>query len=116
VHDRHAFGRSIATFQVIKHRMADLVLWLESAKATVDAAATALDEGAEDTAVLVSTAKAFVGEKSGLLIQECIQLHGGIGMTWEHDLHLFLRRATVNRAVLGTPEDHRARICRLLGI
>ena len=50
------------------------------------------------------------------LIQECMQFHGGISVTWEHDLHLYLRRATVNRAVFGSPEQHRERICSLLGI
>jgi alkylation response protein AidB-like acyl-CoA dehydrogenase len=55
---------------------------------------------------LVSTAKAFVGRFGGELMQECVQLHGGIGLTFEHDLHLFLRRATVNRATYGTPDQH----------
>ena len=55
----------------------------------------------------MSAAKSFAGARSTEIIQDCVQLHGGIGVTWEHDLHLYLRRATVNRALYGTPEEHR---------
>lgn len=114
--DRFAFGRPIASFQALKHRMADMLLWLESAKAISDAAAQAADARADDAASVVSAAKAYVGTKAIAILQDCIQLHGGIGVTWEHDIHLYLRRATVNRAVYGTPEFHQERICQLLGV
>jgi alkylation response protein AidB-like acyl-CoA dehydrogenase len=114
--DRYAFGRPISSYQALKHRVADILLWLESAKATTDALITAIDDGAPEAARLASVAKAYIGDKSLTIIQECVQFHGGIGVTWEHDIHLYLRRASVNRAVYGTPEHHRDRLCRLLGM
>jgi alkylation response protein AidB-like acyl-CoA dehydrogenase len=113
--DRYAFGRPISSYQALKHRVADLLLQLETAKACVDAAAAAVDEGSDQAPIEVSVAKAYIGEISLHLLQECMQFHGGISVTWEHDIHLHLRRATVNRAVFGTPEQHRERICSLLG-
>jgi alkylation response protein AidB-like acyl-CoA dehydrogenase len=58
----------------------------------------------------VSAAKSFIGEYAAELVQDCVQLHGGIGVTYEHDLHLHLRRVTVNRALYGTPSEHRRRL------
>jgi alkylation response protein AidB-like acyl-CoA dehydrogenase len=116
MHDRYAFGRPIASYQALKHRIADMLLWLESAKGTTDAAIAAVDERADDASRLASVAKSYVAEKAMTIIQECNQFHGGISQTWEHDLHLYLRRATVDRALYGTPEQHRERLCVLLGI
>jgi alkylation response protein AidB-like acyl-CoA dehydrogenase len=114
--DRFAFGRPIASYQALKHRVADLLLALETAKGCVDAAVRAFDDAADSAAVEASVTKAYVGDVSMHLLQECMQFLGGISVTWEHDIHLYLRRATVNRAVLGTPEQHRERICALLNI
>ncbi len=61
----------------------------------------------------VSVAKSYVGERAPAMLQDCIQLHGGIGVTWEHDLHLFLRRVTLYRSMFGTPEDHNLRVYAL---
>ncbi len=105
--DRYSFGRPLASYQALKHRFADLKSWLEAAHAIADAAATALDARAADAPELVDAAKAFIGVHGVELLQDCVQLHGGIGLTFEHDLHLYLRRATVNRALYGTPADHR---------
>jgi alkylation response protein AidB-like acyl-CoA dehydrogenase len=116
MHDRFAFGRPISSYQALKHRVADLLLELESARAAVDAAVRAVDARDDDAAIQASVAKAYVGDRALHLIQECMQFHGGISVTWEHDLHLYLRRATVNRAVFGTPEQHRERICSLLEV
>jgi alkylation response protein AidB-like acyl-CoA dehydrogenase len=58
----------------------------------------------------VSVAKAYIGDYGGELLHDCVQIHGGIGVTFEHDIHLFLRRTTLNRALFGTPADHRQRI------
>jgi alkylation response protein AidB-like acyl-CoA dehydrogenase len=66
--------------------------------------------GAADASTAASAAKAYVAERATDLVQDCIQLHGGIGVTWEHDLHLYLRRAVVNRFSYGTPEYHRDRL------
>jgi alkylation response protein AidB-like acyl-CoA dehydrogenase len=114
--DRWSFGRPLASYQALKHRVADDKLWLEASHAAATAAARAVATGAADADELVSAAKAWIGPHATELIQDCVQLHGGIGVTWEHDLHLYLRRATVNRATHGTPADHAERIAtRLLG-
>jgi alkylation response protein AidB-like acyl-CoA dehydrogenase len=114
--NRYTFGRSLSSYQALKHRVAELKVSLEASGAVTMAAARALSGQSPDAAQRVSAAKAYVGEKSTELIQECVQLHGGIGVTWEHDLHLYLRRATVNRFTYGTPEEHRERLAASAGI
>jgi alkylation response protein AidB-like acyl-CoA dehydrogenase len=114
--DRYSFGRPLASYQALKHRFADMKVWLEASYATADAAARAVDEDAPNAAELVSVAKAYIGEKAPGIIQDCIQLHGGIGTTWDHDIHLYLRRVVVDRSQLGTPADHRERVAARMGI
>ena len=114
--DRYSFGRPLSSYQALKHRLADDKMWLEACHATSTAAARAIASGSGDAAEVVSAAKAWIGPHATEIIQDCVQLHGGIGVTWEHDLHLYLRRATVNRLTYGTPEQHAERIAtRLLG-
>jgi alkylation response protein AidB-like acyl-CoA dehydrogenase len=108
--DRYTFGRPIASYQALKHRFAELKTSLEASHAIADAAAAAVQTGSPQAAELVSAAKAFIGERGTELMQECVQLHGGIGLTFELDLHLYLRRATLNRVLYGTPAEHRRRI------
>jgi alkylation response protein AidB-like acyl-CoA dehydrogenase len=105
--ERCAFGRPIASYQALKHRLADMLLWIHSSMATTDAALLAFDRGAADSGRLASIAKAYVAKKATEIMCDLTQLTGGIAVTWEHDLHLFKRRIAVNRAVLGTPERHR---------
>ncbi|MDE0216082.1 MAG: acyl-CoA/acyl-ACP dehydrogenase [bacterium] len=112
--DRYSFGRPLASYQALKHRFADMKMWSEASQAAADAAADALAD-ANDEARMVSVAKSYVGDRSVEIMQDCVQLHGGIGVTWEHDLHLYLRRATVNRGLFGTPADHRECLSELLG-
>jgi alkylation response protein AidB-like acyl-CoA dehydrogenase len=114
--DRYSFGRPLASYQALKHRFADMKLWLEACQATAGAAAHAAAQRADDADELASVAKSYVGQRATDLIQDCVQLHGGIGVTWEHDIHLYLRRATVNRAMFGTPSEHRRRLADILGI
>jgi len=111
--DRHTFGRPLASYQEIKHRFADMTLWLEASKATVVAAARALGAKRSDAAELVSTAASYVDDHGPELVQDCVQMHGGIGVTWEHDIHLFLRRATINALTFGTTRDHRERLAAM---
>ncbi|WP_029429713.1 acyl-CoA dehydrogenase family protein [Blastococcus sp. URHD0036] len=111
--DRYSFGRPLASYQALKHRYADMRTWLEACHATTQAAAEAVQAGSPDAAQLVSVAKSFVAERAQWILQDCVQLHGGLGVTWEHDLHLYLRRATSDRALYGTPEDHRRRLADL---
>ena len=88
--------------------------WLEASHAISDDAAAAVASGSADAAELVSAAKAYIGDLGSELVHECVQLHGGIGVTFEHDLHLFLRRHTVDRALFGTPSEHRRRLADLV--
>ncbi len=112
--DRYSFGRPLSSYQALKHRVADDKMWLEACHAISTAAARAVATGAADAAESVSAAKAWIGPHATELVQDCVQLHGGIGVTWEHDLHLYLRRATVNRLTYGTPEQHAERIATTL--
>ena len=112
--DRYSFGRPLASYQALKHRFADMKTWLEACQATTLAAARAVAGAAPDAAELASVAKSYVSSRGTDIIQDCVQMHGGIGVTWEHDLHLYLRRATVNRPLHGTPEEHRRRIADLM--
>ncbi|MFE7741240.1 acyl-CoA dehydrogenase family protein [Nocardia sp. NPDC057455] len=112
--DRYTFGRQLASYQALKHRMADNKTWLEACRATSTAAAAAWDDDPSGADEAISIAKSYVGAKAPVIAQDCVQLHGGIGVTWEHDLHLYLRRITLGRALYGTPEEHRRHITDLL--
>ncbi len=112
--NRYSFGRTLASYQALKHRFADMKVWAEASCAAVDGAADAIAANQDETR-MVSVAKSYVGEYSVELMQDCAQMHGGIGVTYDHDLHLYLRRATVNRGLFGTPVDHRARLAQNLG-
>ncbi len=112
--NRYSFGRPLASYQEIKHRFADLKMWLEGSHAIVAQAAQAVEDDAANRAELVSAAKQYAGRYGTELVQDCVQLHGGIGVTFDHDLHLFLRRVTTNAAVFGTPDEHAARLGRML--
>jgi alkylation response protein AidB-like acyl-CoA dehydrogenase len=112
--DRYSFGRPLASYQELKHRFADMKTWLEASHAISDAAAAAVAGRAPDAGELVSAAKAYIGDHGSELMQDCVQIHGGIGLTFEHDVHLYLRRQTVDRALYGTPAEHRARLTALL--
>ncbi len=105
--DRYTFGRPLASYQAIKHRFADMLTWLEASHAVSDAACAAVAAERPDAFEFSSAAKAYVGQYGADLVQDCVQIHGGIGVTFEHDLHLYLRRLTVDRALAGTPAEHR---------
>jgi alkylation response protein AidB-like acyl-CoA dehydrogenase len=112
--DRYAFGRPIASYQALKHRLADNLLWIHSGMATTDAAVDAFDATSPDTPRLARIAKVYVALKSSSIISDFVQLTGGIGVTWDYDLHLYERRIAVNRAVFGTPEFHRPALFQIL--
>jgi alkylation response protein AidB-like acyl-CoA dehydrogenase len=111
--DRHSFGRPLASYQALKHGFADMKMWLEACRATTAAAVTAISNRSADASLSASVAKSYVGEMATEIIQACVQMHGGIGVTWEHDLHLFLRRAALYRSMFGTPEEHNLRVYAL---
>jgi alkylation response protein AidB-like acyl-CoA dehydrogenase len=111
--DRHSFGRPIGSYQALKHKYADLKIWFEACRATTNAAVAEVATRAPGAEMAVSVAKSYVGEHAPGMVQDCVQLHGGIGVTWEHDLHLFLRRVTLYRSLFGTPEEHNLRVYAL---
>ena len=112
--ERLSFGRPIVSFQALKHRIADMYVRLEGAKAVTDALADAIDADAPDVATLAHVAKAYVGTHALDIVDDCVQITGGIGVTWEHDIHLYNRRAALDRAVFGTPEDHKVQLLEQL--
>jgi alkylation response protein AidB-like acyl-CoA dehydrogenase len=114
--DRIAFGRPIGSFQAVKHQLADMSLSLEASKAVVTVAVSAVQEDRADASEIASMAKAWVSDAGIDLAQGCFQVFGGVGYTWEHDLHLFLRRITMNALLFGQSDWHRERICQLHGL
>jgi alkylation response protein AidB-like acyl-CoA dehydrogenase len=114
--DRFSFGRALASYQALKHRMADMKVWDEASLATAAASARAVDGRSDRSFELVSVAKSYIGDRAPLILQDCVQLHGGIGVTWDHDLHLYIRRALQERTLFGTPHEHRERIATALAM
>lgn len=104
--DRYSFGRPLASYQALKHRAADIKTRLEACRATTAHAVRDVAARAPGAELSTMIAKSYVGEWASQIVQDCIQLHGGIGLTWEHDMHLFLRRTSLYRAMFGTPEQH----------
>jgi alkylation response protein AidB-like acyl-CoA dehydrogenase len=111
--DRHSFGRPLGSYQALKHKYADLKIWFEACRATTRAAVEEVAAGSPGADMAVSVAKSYVGEHATAMLQDCIQLHGGIGVTWEHDLHVYLRRVMLYRSMFGTPEQHNLRVYQL---
>lgn len=113
---RTQFGRPVGSFQALKHRMAALWLEVASARAAARGAADALATGGPDAPVAVAVAQAYCAPVAVHAAEECVQLHGGIGMTWEHPAHLFLKRAKTDEIALGTPGRHRAALAGLVDL
>ena len=111
---REQFGRPLGSFQSVKHKVADMLMTLKGARAATYYAAMALDAGVDGATAAASVAKAFTAEGVAALAGEALQTHGGIGFTWEHDLHLYLRRAKVNEMLYGSPAEHYERLVALL--
>jgi alkylation response protein AidB-like acyl-CoA dehydrogenase len=116
VQEREQFGVKIGSFQAIKHKLANMYVALESARATAYFAAATIAESDERRDVAVAMAKASVGDCQKLVAQEGIQCMGGIGYTWEHDMHLYVKRAKAGAALFGTGAEHLERLSHLLGL
>ncbi|MEQ6900487.1 acyl-CoA dehydrogenase family protein [Nocardioides sp. YIM 152588] len=114
--DRRQFGRVVGGFQALKHRLADLYVSVESASAAAAYAAAGLAAGDADAEVGVHLAAAYCSDVAVTAAEEAVQLHGGIGMTWEHPAHLYLKRAKADQLALGSPGAHRARIAELVDL
>jgi alkylation response protein AidB-like acyl-CoA dehydrogenase len=112
--DRVQFGRPIGSFQAVKHRCADMLVDVEGMRSTVYWAAWCLAAGDPEASVAASTAKVWAGDASKRVMASALQVHGGIGFTWEHDLHLFMKRAQLDQLRFGDATYHRDRLASLL--
>ncbi|HEY2386144.1 MAG TPA: acyl-CoA dehydrogenase family protein [Candidatus Binatia bacterium] len=108
--ERTQFGRPIGSFQAIKHKCVDMMVQVETARSLAYYAAWAVSEDAPDAGRAAAMAKAYAGEMAKTVTSEAIQVHGGIGFTWEHDLHLYYRRALAADAAFGAAPTHRETI------
>ncbi len=114
--ERKQFGRPVGSFQALKHRLADLWLEVGSARAAARYAAGTVADGSDDSATAASLAQAYCSGVAVHAAEECVQLHGGIGMTWEHPAHLYLKRAKADAIALGTAGAHRRLLADLLDL
>jgi alkylation response protein AidB-like acyl-CoA dehydrogenase len=112
---RVAFGKPIGSYQGVKHKCADMLVEIENAKSLTYYAAWAIDEGTADAPLAAAMAKSCASDASRKVSNAGIQLHGGIGMTWEHDLHLYMKRAKASEVAFGDATWHRERVASLLG-
>jgi alkylation response protein AidB-like acyl-CoA dehydrogenase len=116
VKDRYQFGRPVGSFQGLKHRLADLWVAITQARAVARYAADRVATGDPDAAVAAAVAQAHCSPVAVLAAEECVQLHGGIGFTWEHPAHLYLKRAKSVSIALGTADRHRAALATLVDL
>jgi alkylation response protein AidB-like acyl-CoA dehydrogenase len=113
--DRQQFGKPIGVFQAIKHKCADMLLAVESARAAAYYAAWTVAEGSDEAATVVPLAKAYCSDAFFECAGLNIQVHGGIGFTWEHDAHLYFKRAKSSQLMFGTPAERRRQLAERLG-
>ena len=113
---RIQFGRPIGSFQAIKHKCADMLVAIESARSAAYYAGWAAAVGDDDLAIAAPLAKSYCSEAYLQAAGDNIQIHGGIGFTWEHDAHLFFKRAKTDELLFGAPADHRAALAGALGL
>jgi alkylation response protein AidB-like acyl-CoA dehydrogenase len=116
VKERKQFARPVGSFQGLKHRLADLWVSVTQARAASRYAAACLATGSEDAKVAVALAKAYCSDVAVTAAQECVQMHGGIGFTWEHPAHLYLKRAKADSIAFGTADAHRAALASLVDL
>lgn len=114
--EREQFGRPIGSFQAIKHKCADMMVAIESARSAVYYAACEATEGSPDLGVCASVAKAYASDTYFRCAADTIQIHGGVGFTWEYDVHLHFKRARSSETLLGDPAWHRERVARHIGL
>ena len=112
--ERVQFGRAIGSFQAYKHRLADMMIEIEQARSAVYWAACAVDEGSDEAALALHAAKSFCADTFFLCAANMIQLHGGIGFTWEHDAHLYFKRARSIKTMLGDGNFHREKVAEMI--
>ena len=111
--ERQQFDRPIGAYQAVSHRLADMLWEVEEARSLTYYAAWAADAQPESLPLAASMAKARASDAANSVTHNAIQTLGGIGFTWEHDIHFFLKRARVSAQLLGTPRQHRERVAEL---
>jgi alkylation response protein AidB-like acyl-CoA dehydrogenase len=114
--ERKQFGRAIGSYQAVSHACAQMLLEVEGARSAVYWAAWALDHEPETAEIATACAKAYAGDAGRRVPRAALQVHGGIGFTWEHDLHFFLKRGEANAHAYGEGPEHRERIAELAGL
>ena len=114
--ERHQFGRPIGAYQAVSHRCAQMLLETESARSMTLYAAWTADHEPETLPFAASMAKSYAGDAGWRVTASALQVHGGIGFTWEHDLHFFLKRAKTDGHLFGSPRAHRERVAELSGL
>ena len=114
--DRKQFGQPVGVFQAVSHRCAQMMLEVEGARSVTYYAAWAIDHEPESADLAASMAKAYASDAGSRVTGSALQVHGGIGFTWEHDLHWFLKRAQANAHALGDARWHRSRVAELAGV
>jgi alkylation response protein AidB-like acyl-CoA dehydrogenase len=113
---RQQFGRPIGSFQAIKHKCADMLMRIESARSAAFYASALASQGETDLQEAASSAKAYCSDTFFRCAAENIQIHGGIGFTWEHGAHLYFKRAKASEILLGDPAFHRERVAQRMGL
>ncbi|MFJ8648811.1 acyl-CoA dehydrogenase family protein [Streptomyces sp. NPDC093546] len=114
--ERHQFNRPVGSFQALKHRMAQLWLDVAGARAAARGAADALATGSPDAPLAVAVAQVYCSRVAVRAAEECVQLHGGIGMTWEHPAHLYLKRAKADQTAYGSAGHHKRILAELVDL
>jgi alkylation response protein AidB-like acyl-CoA dehydrogenase len=114
--ERVQFGRPIGSFQAIKHKCADMMVEVESARSASYYAGWAASQGTEDLPVAAALAKAFCSDTYFRCAADCLQIHGGVGFSWEYEVHLYFKRAKSTEILLGSPDYHRERVARHIGL
>ena len=114
--ERNQFGRPIGSFQSIKHKCADMMVEVESARSAAYYAACVIAEESDELASCASLAKAYCSDTYFHCAAEAIQIHGGVGFTWEYDVHLHFKRARSGESFLGDPAHHRELVARQIGL
>jgi alkylation response protein AidB-like acyl-CoA dehydrogenase len=113
---RYQFGRQLGSYQALKHRVADIWVDATQARAVARYAVDCLASGSDDSPVAAAVAQAFVGPATVRIAEECLQLHGGIGFTWEYPIHLYLKRAKSDSLAFGSAAAHRTDLARLVNL
>jgi alkylation response protein AidB-like acyl-CoA dehydrogenase len=113
---RHQFGRPIGSFQAIKHKCADMLVQVESARSAAYYGAWAVSEDNQEVDLVAPMAKSYCSEAYFFCAAENIQIHGGIGFTWEHDAHLYFKRAKSSELLFGEPAYHRSILADRIGL